>query len=247
MNTIAFARRSAGTLAFALTVGLAGCQSMPAGNIGAPEGPHSAAELRLQQSEKRVRETVYAAALTGALWGVPIGMAVKWATGRRTTKDLVDGAKQGMLFGGSIAAIDGYVTAKKEQAGKEHIAVTEAAARDLRKENANLQDYVANAVRVAAEGRARLGSLAQDIASRKLGADEARRAREREERNLRSMEDALAEARTTRTQYAGAVVKLRTSEPTGNLDGEIQRLDQQIGQLQSTVSAYRRALEVSRA
>ncbi|MFZ3119614.1 MAG: hypothetical protein WA159_15005 [Variovorax sp.] len=251
MNKTTLQRRAVRTIALAVMVALAGCQTTgPLAGMGgsAQTQPQTAAEKQMQQDQERVNNTVFSAVLTGAVGGAAVGALTALLTGNTKKKDVAKGAAIGAVAGGVLVGVDGYITAKKEQAGRQGIRVTQAAANDLQLENAHLQSYLDSSGRVLAEGRTRLTNLKQEVASKKVSADEARRVREREERNIGSMTETLKQARETRKQYSDTAAKLKQSnENTGNLDTEIRKMDTQIGQLQNTVDAYRQALEVSRA
>ena len=76
----------------------------------------------------------------------------------------------------------------------------------------------------------------------------AEEARQREERNVASMNKTLDHAKQTRANYAAASKKLGgDAKSKRDLDLEIQKMNQQIAQLERNVAEYNRALAVSRA
>jgi hypothetical protein len=240
----------------AVSMALAGCETM--GELQNPftdlmsfqstsSLPVSPAEQQLLDDEKRFNNTVMSAVLTGAVAGGLSGAIIGASTGK-SSKDVRDAAFVGMVVGGTAMGIDGYVTAKKEQASRERTRATEAAANDVREDNQRLQRYVESSSRVLEEGTSRLASLKRDIASKKITAEEERRAREREERNIASINKTLTEARKTRDQYMEASSKLPgTPRNKRSLDSEISQMNQQIKTLEGNVAAYNQALQVSRA
>lgn len=251
-------RRSRGLTCAALAVALAlaGCQT--AGGVvknpfdassqqSSAALPMSAAEQEMLADQERFNETVISAVLTGALVGAAACAAGALLFGKRGS-DVGKSAVICGVAGGAIAGIDGYVTAKNEQASRQKIRATQAAANDMRQDNQRLQAYIDSSNRVLAEGKARLASLKRDVAAKKLSTDEARQAREREERNIASMNETLKQARNTRDQYVEASAKMPdTPQNKRDLDAEIRRMNQQIAQLEANVSAYNQALQVSRA
>lgn len=245
-------RQGARALTMAVMLALAGCQSagplLPASLGGSSTSSATAAEKQLQEDEDRFNNTVFAGVATGAIVGAGIGAFTAWATGQKG-KNVGKAAVGGAVIGGAVVGVDAYFTAKKEQSGRQGIRMTQAATADIQQDNSNLQGYLNSSNRVLAEGKARLATLKQDVAAKKLSADEARRAREREERNIASMNGALAKAKETRAQYAETSTRLRQQprENTASLDNEIRKMDEQIRGLEQNVTAYRQALEVSRA
>lgn len=239
----------AGTLAVALA--LAGCQSGPLQGMHNPFAREdlstlTPAERELREDRKRFNDTVFAGVLTGAVGGAAVGAVAALATGG-DSKRVRNAAVGGAVIGGLALGVDGYVTAKREQAQRDNIRATQAAAADVQQGNAQLRSYLETSNRVLAEGKARLARLRADVAAKRVSADAAQAARDREQRNLDSMKETLAEAKKARGEYAEASGKIIDS-PDGkrNLDAEIQRMNQQIGQLEANVNEYGRALSVSR-
>jgi predicted nucleic acid-binding Zn-ribbon protein len=118
----------------------------------------------------------------------------------------------------------------------------------VKQDNAKLKSFLDNSNRVLKEGQARLVALRSDLAKRKLSAAEADEAMQREERNIALMTKTLDNAKQTRNNYVAASKKLGgDAKAKRDLDGEIQRMNEQIAQLERNVSEYNRALAVSRA
>jgi len=241
-------RAVAALLALSLGLPLAGCETPPgaAGGMQSSSVQLTPAEQQLRQDQHRFNATVISGIATGAAAGAAIGALGAWLAGG-DSKQVRNTAIGGAVVGGALAGTDAYVTAKKEQAGRTQLRATQAALADVQQDNARLQAYLDSSGRVLAEGKARLATLQADVASRKLSADEARQARAREERNIASMNETLAQARKTRDQYAEASNKLPgPAQDKRDIDGELRRMNAQIGQLESNVAEYNRALQVSR-
>lgn len=259
MNKQSSWRQGASAVAIAVSLALAGCQT-PGGGMSNPFSssssggasqtaamPMSAAEQELMADQQRFNDTMISAVMTGALTGAAVGGIGALLLGGNS-RDAAKGAVGGAVVGGVLAGIDGYVTAKQEQASRQRIRAVQAAANDVRQDNQRLQAYLDTSNRVLAEGKGRLATLKRDVAAKKLSADEARQATQREERNITSMNETLAQARKTRDQYVQASTKMQdTPQNKRDLDGEIRRMNQQIAQLEANVTAYNQALQVSRA
>lgn len=243
-------------VAVVVSLALAGCETMGTGGLqnpfaglmsSQPTLPVSPAEQQMLEDERRFNNTVMSAVLTGAVIG-GVGAAIIAAGTGQKGKNVRNAAIGGALVGGTAMGIDGYVTAKKEQASRGRTRATVAAANDVREDNARLQRYIESSTRVLEEGKTRLASLRRDIASKKISAQEARQIQQREERNIASMTQTLTEARKTRDQYIEASAMLPdTPQNKRNLDAEIRQMSQQIKKLEDNVTAYSEALRVSRA
>ncbi len=239
------------TLAFGVALG--GCQSAGGGSgwnpfsSAADSTPTTPAERELQEDEERFNKTVISGVLLGAAGGALIGASVALIAGGNK-RDAARGAAAGAVVGGAALGIDGYVTAKKEQEARKGIRATQAAANDVRQDNERLQAYLDTSDRVLAEGKARLTALRRDVAARKVSVEQANAARQRESRNIASMNETLKKARETRAQYAEAASKFDDkAQGKPDLDAEIRRMDAQIKQLEENIVAYNQALQVSRA
>ena len=249
MNTLAPPRTVVRAVVLALALGLAGCETTGplAGFGGGPQQPLSAAEQQMQDDQKRFNDTVISAVMMGAAGGALVGGLGCLLAGCKG-KDTAIAMGVGAGVGAAALGIDGYVTAKKEQAGKQNLRIVQAAANDVRQDNGKLQAYLASSGKVLNEGRSRLASLQRDVAAKRLTTEEAQQARQREERNIASMNQTLTQARKTRDQYIEASGKMAdTPQNKRELDTEIRRMNQQITQLEGNVQAYNQALQVSRA
>ncbi|KQP11867.1 hypothetical protein [Pseudorhodoferax sp. Leaf267] len=249
MNASLFPRRATQAIALAVALSLAGCETMPSmpGFGNQNQVPLTAAEQQMQQDESRFNDTVISGVLTGALTGALVGGLGALALGGNS-KNARNAAIGGAVVGATALGVDAYVTAKKEQAGRQQVRAAQAAAADVRQDSAKLQSYLDSSGRVLAEGRSRLASLQRDVAAKKLSAEEVQQARAREERNIASMNQTLNQARKTRDQYIEASGKLTdTPQNKRDLDNEIRRMNQQIAQLENNVQAYNQALAVSKA
>lgn len=244
------------SVAFAVSMALTGCDTMGRGqnpfaglmsSSSTSSLPMSPAEQQMLEDEKRFNNTVMSAVLTGAVIGAVAGGFAAAVTGKKG-KNVRNAAVGGAVIGATAMGIDGYVTAKNEQASRNRTRAVVAAADDVREDNKRLQTYIDSSSRVLAEGQTRLAGLKRDMASKKVTAEEARQAQQREQRNIASMTETLAEARKTRDQYIEAAAKMPdTPQNKRNLDAEISQMNARIKKLESNVAAYNQALQVSRA
>jgi hypothetical protein len=216
-------------------------------NTQAAEPQMTEAEKQLQEDGKRFTSTVMGGAAVGALAGAGLGVVGCHLAGYNGAK-LRNCILLATAAGGAAGGIDGYITAQREAAGKNELKAVQATVADVKQDNEKLKTYLSASDQVLAEGQARLTSLRADVQKRKISAAEAEEARQREERNIASMTKTLATAKQTRTNYIEASKKLGgDAQSKRQLDAEINRMNQQIAQLEKTVSEYNRALAVSRA
>jgi hypothetical protein len=205
------------------------------------------AELQMRADEERFQKTVIGGVIQGAMIGAAIG-AVAALIGGGNTKDAVRGAGIGAVVGGAAGGIDGYVTAKREQAGKNELKALQAAAKDVSEDNAKLQAFLDSSDVVLKEGKTRLAALKGDLDAKRITTQEADAARKREEQNIASMKTTLAQAKKTKDEYAKAAAQFKGSpQEKSNLDAEINRMNQQVAKLESNIADYNRAVGVSRA
>ena len=237
--------------AVALLASMSACQTtgplQPTQNSAPAPAPLTPAEQQMRKDQDRFHNTVIGGVLTGALVGGGLAALVSAATGG-SGKDVRNSAVAGAVVGGVVGGIDGYVTAKKEQNGRNEIRTLQAAADDVRKDNAKLQAFIDSSGNVLAEGKQRLAALQGDVAAKRVSAEQATLARQREEQNIASMNNTLAQAKKTRDQYTQAAAQF--SGPPANkrdLDGEIARMNKQVAQLEGNIVEYNKALAVSKA
>jgi hypothetical protein len=216
-------------------------------SAAAPAPQLSAAEQQMRADSDRFNQTVIGGILTGAVAGAATGALAAWLTGHNS-KEVRNTAIAGAVVGGTIGGIDGYVTAKKEQSGRNEIRTLQAAAADVRQDNTKLQAFLDSSGTVLAEGKARLASLHSDVAAKKLSAEQADAARKREEQNIASMNATLVQAKKTRDQYTQASAQFAgTPQTRRDLDAELARMNKQVAQLENNIGEYNRALAVSKA
>lgn len=254
MTMLRLQRLTCSALAASLLFSLSACQTPGATqNASTTQGTGSAnptltpAEQQMRADSDRFNKTVMGGILTGAAAGAIAGGLAALLTGGGG-KEVRNTALAGAVVGGTIGGIDGYVTAKKEQAGRNQIRELQAAANDVRADNQRLQAYLDSSGSVLNEGKARLASLSNDVKSRRISTEQAEAARQREEQNIASMNTTLTQAKKTRDQYVQASTRFTgTIQDKRDIDAEIARMNKQVAQLESNIADYNRALAVSRA
>lgn len=238
----------AAALAVCVALTTTGCETLPQlGGSSAPAVALTPAEQQMRQDQQRFNSTVIGGVLTGAAVGAVGGALIGILSGDNK-KEIGKKAVGGAVIGGVAGGIDGYVTAKREASGNNEIRALQAAAADVRKDNQNLQAYLSSSGTVLKEGQTRLAKLRNDVAAKRVSAEQAQQARQREEQNIASMNATLAGAKKTRGQYQEASAKFSGAPAAKrDLDAEITRMNAQVAQLENNVAEYNRALSVSRA
>jgi hypothetical protein len=207
----------------------------------------SPAERQMREDQDRFNKTVFGGMLAGAAAGAAVGVVTSVIKGDDPKKTR-ENVKNGVLVGVVAGGVDGYVTAKKEQAGRNEVRALQSEVADVKRDNGRLQAFIDSANAVLAEGRARLAALSADVAAKRVSAQDAEAARQREEQNIDAMKATLADAKKTRDQYTQAAAQFKARpQDKRDLDAEIQRMDKQVGQLEGSIAEYSRALAVSKA
>lgn len=239
-------RRLAALLSMVVAlVSVGGCKTSPLQDTATAE--MTPAERKLREDQRALEKTVIGGIITGAAIGASVS-AVLTAIRGGNSDEIKRSAGAGAIAGGVLGGIDGYVTAKRNQSQKDEVRAIQAAAADVRKDNQSLQSMVTTSTEVLREGQARLVRLKSDVQSRQVSVAQADEARKREAQNIETMQKALSNAQKTRDDYQKASAKFQgTIEQKRNLDAEIAQMNRQIGQLESNLNQYTKALEVSRA
>lgn len=210
-------------------------------------GALSPAETQMREDQDRFNKTVFGGAVTGAVIGAGAGLVYSVITGQDSkarNKTVLATAAAGAVAGG----LDGYVTAKKEQAGRQQVRELQAATADVRQDNEHLQAFIESTNSVLAEGRARLATLRSDVAARRISVKDAEQTRQHEQQNIDEMRATLDTAKKSREQYQQAASRLQgTPQERRDLDAEIKKMDREVAKLEGNIAEYSRALQVSRA
>ena len=207
----------------------------------------SPADMKLRSEGERFDKTVIGGVLQGALIGAGVGALAQLLTGGNR-QDAVKGAAVGALAGGAIGGMDGYRKAKLQQSKMNEVEALQAAANDVRADNAKLQAFLDTSSVVMTEGTRRLAAIKGDVDAKRISAAQAQAARQREEQNIAQMQATLKKAKETQTQYAQASATFQgTPASKRDLDGEIGRMNQQVASLERNIVDYNRALAVSKA
>lgn len=242
-------------VALALAISTTGCATtgltLPGSGGSTQSGvtvvPLTAAEQQLREDGDRVNKTVIGGVIMGAAIGAGVGLLAAVLVGGNS-KDRRNAAIAGAAAGAALGGIDGYVTAKKAQAGRNEVRALQAMAGDVGKDNDNLQAYIATSDTVLEEATARMSALEADIASNKASTQQVTQQHQREQKNIALMSKALDQAKKTREQYAEAAAKAGGSpDARRDLEAQIERMTQQVARLEQNIANYNKILVVSKA
>jgi hypothetical protein len=227
---------------------LCGCEgTMPFGEQAPPREP-TPAEKQLRDDAEAYNKVVLGGALVGAAAGAAIGaVSCLFVDSRDRSSCAVQRAVIGGAVGGIAGAVDGYYTAKKQQATQQKVREIDLVTRDVRADNARLQAFIRSSDTVLAESRTKLTQLNSDVAAKKVSIQQAKAERAQIEQNRDLMQNTLDNMKKSRDVYNQTSAKMpATAAGKRDLDAEMKRLNQEIAVLEKNVVAMNSALSVSR-
>lgn len=192
--------------------------------------------IRAQRAEQD--RTVGGGAVAGAILGGLIGLAVG---GSNRGAAAAIGAVAGAAVGGATGY---YVARRKQQYANENDRLN-AMTTDVRNDNQQLAQYVADSQAVVAHDKADLARLRQEYANRRSSRADLDRRIAIAEQDAQAIQQRINTARKQLAEYMQA----RQQTPGaagGQMDAEIARLNQQIAQLESQLNDLNTSISVTR-
>lgn len=186
----------------------------------------SAAERQLCEDNSTFNETMLGGAATGAAAGAALGALGCWAAG----EDPLACAAVGAVAGGALGAIDGYVTAKQQEATRQQVRAIDLVTDDLKRENAQIARSVQNARTVVADSESRLAKAEADLKAGKITAAQAETERANVARNRERLDKLVADLEERRQNYAEASTKTGDTSPDFN---------RQMAELQTNITSLK--------
>jgi chromosome segregation ATPase len=174
--------------------------------------------------------------------GILAGVLIGATTGR--VENMVKYGAVGGVTGGVLGGVDGYMVAKQQEAGNSRIRMIQAMTRDVESDNEKLHALVESSNRILEDSKARLAEINEQVDQKTANVQQARAEKSRIEQNRNVMQASLDSLKKRRDTYQKASVQ--TGGDTRELDAQIQRLNQQIAELEKNVLAMNQALAVSR-
>ena len=204
--------------------------------------PMTSDEEQLRREADTFNTTVVEGSLLGAGLGILAGVLIGATTGR--VENMVKYGAVGGVTGGVLGGVDGYMVAKQQEAGNNRIRMIQAMTRDVEADNKKLQALVESSNRILEDSKRQLADVNQQVDAKTASLAEARAAKSRVEQNRNVMQASLDSLKKRRDTYQKAAAQ--TGGDTRELDAQIQRLSQQIAELERNVLAMNQALAVSR-
>ena len=221
-------------LSVAISMAVAGCASNYE-NMTADE------KLLHEQSDSFVEENVIGGAATGAIIGAIAGALLGVAIGG-DAESAGYGAAAGLGAGAIVGGVDGYLQAKEAQEGANQVLMARSVAEDVRKDNQKLAAVLQTTTRVVEADKQKLARLQEQVASNQITLDEARDKAASVRENSEVIEDVLSDAREQRDKYIDARNQLVYG---AELDGEINRLNSEIAELERQLTSLNTSLELT--
>ena len=206
---------------------------------GAPMTPD---EAQMRDEADTFNTTVVEGSLLGAGLGILAGVLIGATTGR--VDNMVKYGVMGGVAGGVMGGVDGYMVAKQQETGNNKVRTIQAMTHDVQQDNIKLQALVDSSNRVLADSEQRLAAINEQVEQKTADLTAARAEKGRIEQNRDVMKASLDTLKKRRDVYQKAAA--RTTGDTRQLDQEIQRLNQQITELEKNVVAMNAALSVSK-
>lgn len=236
------------TLALSLTI--TACANAPGGRQGAANGAKAApapncsdpgisnAERVICEDNATFNKTMLGGAATGAVAGAALGALGCWAAGEDPLKCAAIGAVAGGVAGG----IDGYVTAKEQEAARQNIRAIDAITNEVQAENNKLVRSVAAAKALSLEGQARLAKAQQDLQSGQINAAQAEAERASVTRSRDQLNTMISNTEKQRQQFAEAQPK--TGETSDDFQAQMVALSKNIARLKQQRDKLNESLQV---
>jgi hypothetical protein len=206
---------------------------------------HMTADERLlnEQSDSFVAENVFGGAGTGAIIGLFAGALLGAAFGD-DAKSIGYGAAGGLAAGAIVGGVDGYLQAKRARYEANLVLMERAVAADVRRDNQKLSEVLQTSSRVVEADKQKLARLQAQVAARQITLERARVEAAAVRENSETIEETLQDAREKRDNYVDARNRLRGGV-TGELDMEIDQLNNEIAALEQQVVALNASLELT--
>lgn len=184
-------------------------------------GPEqSAAEKAMQKDLDRANKTVLGGVVVGAAAGALAGAFLAKLAGGNG-KDTRNAALAGAVAGGALGGLNGYRTAKLEKAGNDQVRALQQQTADVDTETNRLRQAVASTERVIAERETALATLREDVAARRISADQAREQLKRDEQNLAMLNKTLETQKKTYDDHVKVAQSFQADDATKR-DAEVK-------------------------
>lgn len=211
---------------------LAGCDN------GANDPGLTPEQRRIRAQRAEQDRTVGGGAVAGAVLGGLIGLAVG---GNNRGAAAAIGAAAGAAVGGAAGY---YVARRKQQYANENQRL-DVMTNDVRAENQQMAQYVADSRAVVAQDKADLARLRGEYANRRASRADLDRRIAIAEQDAQAIQQRINAARRQQGEFIQA--RQQTPGPAGGqMDAEIARLSQQIAQLEAQLNDLNTSIAITR-
>jgi len=237
-------------LTLAVVLAIAGCANGQGGRPGmangasSPPAPNcsdpgiSNAERVICEDNATFNKTMLGGAATGAVAGAALGALGCWAAGQ----DPLQCAAIGAVAGGVAGGIDGYVTAKEQEASRQNIRAIDAITNEVETENNKLARNVAAAKALSLEGQERLAKAQANLKSGQINAAQAEAERASVMRSRQQLDTMISNTEKQRQQFAEAQPK--TGESSNEFEAQMITLSKNIARLKQQRDKLNESLQV---
>lgn len=233
-----------GTLVVALSVALAGCETLPAGPYGEGPGPaRTQEEQRLYQQGQVFNNTVAEGCAVGAALGAVLGYALAPSKHRGRY------AAAGALAGGTLGCGSGVWLARTQQQHSLNEQQLDTMLQELRGQNAKLSQLLATSRRVIAEDKKKIERIDRELAAGRLSRERARAEMRSVDSNQRYLAETLANVKQEQTNWQQAAQQVRSqgnARQAAEMDREVARLERQVASLEAELDSLVKRRRLSR-
>ena len=147
-------------------------------------------------------------------------------------------------IGAVAGGVDGYMNAKEAQYKTNETAKMRSMAEDVRADNEKLRTLLESTRRVTENDQKRLDALKAEVDARTMTLEQAESEAAIVRANSEQIEEILNDVKDKRDLYLEAREQLRTNN-TAELDKEIQRLNQDIAELEGHLGTVNASLQLT--
>ena len=224
----------------ALSIMLGGCVTTgdtadfnPLAAIFAPETP---AELSPEERQMREDANVFRNTVLGgaATYAGAAGLLCILEHGT----DNVDKCAAYAAVGGLVGAMDGYLTAKKQEASRKKVREIDLIAEEIEERNAGIQKMVDSSRKVVEQNRERIEEVKQQVAQNEVQEERLAEEQKRLQANIEVMNSTIATLMEDKTTYDALADKLeQEGENVAGLRSRVDSMSLQIAALEQERNA----------
>ncbi|MEO1091053.1 MAG: hypothetical protein AAFX81_10495 [Pseudomonadota bacterium] len=208
---------------------VAACQST--GSFGTPAQPLTPEEQRIRSEARLFNETVFGGAVTkAAVYGGVAALATLLLTG--DPGRAAQAALVGVVAGGAVGALDGYMVATQQEAANRQVREIEVHIANVQQDNQRLEQSIQTTQRVIASTEARLAAAESQAVNDRAAVASLQAERARAADNVETIDELISGASTRRDQHIAVAQNMRERGiDTAVLDQQIAESTQKLQRL----------------